>query len=240
MRPTQVFILLNVLAFALFPFVKAVPNLEEFRPMEFVEGQEVQGGLQVFKSLLLLTGTLVILKLVKFKLVWLIDTSVFFSGYFFGSFFGIGFLLGIFLLALRKTEVFELFNISSGATILCFSLLIAPFITPTAAMLLVALLSLYDVIGVLYLPYIKFLWLEVKRDIRLDSIAILFDNGMVGAGDFALPILFSLSFGFVGILSIPLLALGFWLNQGLAKRFGAFPGIPFQALFAYLFFIAAA
>jgi len=226
-------------AFLLFPLVQKVPNLEDYRPDEFQQGKEVAGSLSIVQSLLILTASLVLIKLLKFKLSWFIDLSVFFSGMLFGSLFGVGAYLGIFLLALRKTRIIELFNLSSSATIICFALLIAPFVTPQAAMVLLALLSLYDVIGVLFLPYIKFLWLEVNKTTNLDSIALIFDKGMVGAGDFALPLVFSLSFGIPGLLSVPLLALGFWLNQRLARFFGAFPGIPFQALFAYLFMVVA-
>lgn len=239
MRPIQAFILINVVAFLLLPLVQKVPNLEDYRPDEFRQGKEVAGSLSIVQSLLVLTVGLVLIKLLKFKLSWFIDLSVFLSGMLFGSFFGVGVYLGILLLSLRKTKIIELFNLSSSVTIVCFALLIAPFVTPQAAMVLLALLSLYDVIGVLFLPYIKFLWLEVNKMANLDSIALIFNNGMVGAGDFALPLVFSLSFGIPGLLSVPLLALGFWLNQRLARRFGAFPGIPFQALFAYLFMVVA-
>ncbi|MBR9680380.1 MAG: hypothetical protein GOU98_00985 [Candidatus Altiarchaeota archaeon] len=238
MRPVEVFLLINLVAFLILPIVLAVPNLEEYRPEEFELGQEVEGSFDIFWSLLILTAVLIGVKFLRIKLSWIIDLAVFFSGFMFGSIFKIGLFLGLLLLALRKTRIIELFNISSFVTIICFAMLIAPFITPSAAMMLLALLSLYDVIGVLYLPYIKFLWLEINREINLDAIAIIFKNGMVGAGDFALPLVFSLSFGMVGLFSVPLIALGFWLNQRLAKRFGAFPGVPFQALFAYVFFIA--
>lgn len=237
MKPVEAFLLLNVLAFALLPMVESRPNIEDYRPPELEEGREIAGSTEIFRSLLLLTLGLVILKLLKISLMWIIDLAVFFSGYLLGSLFGIGLWLGLLLLSLRKTKDILFFNVSSAGTILCFSLLIAPFITPGAAMLLMALLSLYDVVGVLYLPYIKFLWLQVKRDKRLESIALLFKKGMVGAGDFALPLVFSLSFGNLGFLSVPLLALGFSLNGLLARRLGAFPGIPFQALFAYGFYV---
>lgn len=240
MKPVEAFLLLNVLAFALLPLVESRPNIEDFRPPELEEGREVTGSTEIFRSLLYLTLGLVVLKFLKISLSWIIDLAVFFSGYLFGSLFGIGFWLGLLLLSLRKIKDPLLFNISSAGTILCFTLLIAPFVTPKAAMTLMALLSLYDVVGVLYLPYIKFLWLQVKKDKRLESIAILFKKGMVGAGDFALPILFSLSFGFLGFLSVPLLALGFSLNNLLARKLGAFPGIPFQAIFAYAFYILLA
>ena len=236
-KPVYTFLLLNLIAFALLPIVTSLPNLEEYRPPELAEGREVEGGLHMFQSLIVLTGVLVVLKLIKFKLSWIIDLAAFVSGYLFGSLFGIGLALGLLVLALRKTRIIELFNASSAMTIICFSLLIAPFMTPESIMLLMALLSLYDVLGVLYLPYIKFLWLQVTQDKRLDTLAIVFKNGMVGAGDYVLPIIFSLSFGPAGLLSVPFLALGFFLNQGLAKKHGAFPGIPFQALFAYGFYI---
>ncbi len=250
MKPTETFLLISLIAFILLPFINAVPNLEEYRPQELVEGKEFEGGLNIFKSVVLLTISLVILKKLKIKLSWFIDASSFFSGYLLGSMFGIGLPLGLLILSLRKSKNFTLFNLSSAATIICFSLLFAPFITPEVGMLLLALLSFYDVIGVLYFPYIKFLWLETTkkpkvekqklRKYNFESMAILFKNGMVGAGDYALPLMFSLSFGFKGLLSIPLLALGFSFNQKLARIFGAFPGIPFQALFAYAFYILAA
>ena len=187
-----------------------------------------------------MTIGLLILKILKIRLSVLIDLSVFFSGYVFGSIFGMGIFLGLILLTLRKFKEVWAFNISSAGTIISFSLLLAKFVTPNSMMLLLALLSVYDVVGVLYLPYIKFLWLETKRRIPkkwFEAVAIITGKGMVGAGDFALPLLFSLSFGLFGLLSVPFLSLGFFLNQRLAKRFGAFPGIPLQAFFAYLFYI---
>lgn len=237
MKPVHVFLLLNLAAFILLPFVTSVPNIEEFRPAELAEGREVEGGFRMFQSLIILTLVLVVLKVAKFRLSWIIDAASFFSGYLFGSLFGVGLPLGLLALSLRKTRIPELFNLSSAIVIGCFSLVIAPFMTPESSMLLLALLSVYDVLGVLYLPYIKFLWLQVSRDKRMDTLAIIFKKGMVGAGDFALPMIFSLSFGPAGLLSVPLLALGFTLNQGLARKLGAFPGIPFQALFAYGFYI---
>ena len=262
MRPTETFILISLVAFALLPWISAVPNLEEYRPEELVEGEEFMGGINIFKSVISLTVVLIILKKLKIKLSFFIDASTFFSGYILGSMFGIGLPLGLLLLSLRKSKNLLLFNLSSSGTIICFALLFSAFITPEAGMLLLALLSFYDVIGVLYFPYIKFLWLETtkttqkkskiikkkseeptkqkERKYNFESMAILFKNGMVGAGDYALPLMFSLSFGFKGLLSLPLLALGFSFNQKLARVFGAFPGIPFQALFAYGFYILVA
>jgi hypothetical protein len=239
-KPLEAFLAINFLAFLLLPVVMERPNLEEFRPAALEQGQEVAGSQEIFRSLLIVTVGLVVLKVLKVKLAWIIDLAVFSSGFIFGSLFGLGPWLGLLLLALRKMQSIAAFNVSSAATIICFSLLLAPFVTPGAAMTLMALLSIYDVVGVLYLPYIKFLWLRVSRDRRMESIAILFKKGMVGAGDFALPLLFSLSFGPLGLLSVPLLALGFSLNNVLARRLGAFPGIPFQALFAYLFYVVFA
>jgi len=239
-KPLEAFLLLNFVAFALSPLVLSRPNLEELRPPELAKGEEVEGSTRIFGSLILLTIGLILLKLLKIKLSWIIDFASFFSGYVFGSLFGVGLWLGLLLLSLRKMKETWAFNLSSAGTVLCFSLVIAPFITPKAAMTLLALLSLYDVVGILYLPYIKFLWLMVSQDRRMESIALLFGDGMVGAGDFALPLLFSLSFGPVGLLSVPLLAAGFSLNQRLARLVGAFPGIPFQALFAYAFYVTLA
>ncbi len=242
MRPVTAFLLINLVAFALYPFVAASPRIEEYRPREFQPGQEAAGSVAVFKYLLWMTAALVALKLIRFRLVWLIDLSVFLTGYIFGSLFRAGLPLGLLLLYLRKRKEVRWFNLSSAGTIVAFALLLAKFVTPKAAMLLLALLSIYDVVGVLWLPYIKFLWLETgKIDPKwFEAVALVFDEGMVGAGDFTLPLLFSLSFGLAGLASVPLLAAGFWLNQLLARRLGAFPGIPFQAFFAYLFYIALA
>lgn len=233
-RPTAALLLMGAVAFALLPLVQQQPDLENYRPVELPEGQEVEGGIRIFQTLLVMTVALVALKFLRFRLSWFVDVSTLASGSLLGSLFGVGLPLGLLLLALRKTRNPTLFNLSSGGTIICFSLLIAPFMTPEAVMTLMALLSLYDVVGVLYLPYIKFLWLQVATDKRLDTLAVVFDKGMVGAGDFALPLLFSLTLGFPsGLLALPVLAFAFGLNQHFSRLLGAFPGIPLQALFAY-------
>jgi hypothetical protein len=239
-KPVIAFLAINLAVFLIFPFVRGLPEIEDYRPAEIEKGNEVAGGIEIFKSLLVLTGALIIMKILKVPLRILVDVACFSSGYFIGEMFGFGILLGLLILSLRKSESVILFNISSAATIVGFSLIIAPFMTPEASMVLMALLGLYDVVGVLYFPYIKFLWLETKApaDKKMDGIALIFEDGMVGAGDFVVPIIFSLSFGMLGLLSVPLLALGFVLNGRLARIFGAFPGLPFQAFFAYGFFVA--
>jgi len=236
-KSAQWLLLMYLLAFSLFPAVRNSPVVEKYRPEELKPGKEETGIITLFTTLLKLTLALVILKLVGFKLRWIIDVAVFVTGYIFGDIFGVGFPMGLFLLALRKSENVDLYNISSALTIVFFSLIISRFVPTSAAILFIALLSLYDVIGVLYLPYIKFLWLKFSR-INFDGVAIVSSDGFVGAGDYALPLLFSLSFGFFGLLSLPLFLLAFYLTSLLSRRFGAFPGLPLQAFFAYAFYLA--
>ena len=240
MKQTASFLVIGLIAFMLLPFVTSLPNLEEYRPEELEKGKEIEGGITIFKSVLVLTLGLVILKFFKLRLSWIIDFSTFFSGYVLGNMFGFGIPLGLLILSLRKIKTKFTFNLASAMTIICFTLILSPFITHESSMLLLALLSFYDVIGVLYFPYIKFLWLQTSNEKIYDTIAIIYENGMVGAGDFALPLIFALSYGTMGIVALLFLALGFSLNQSLAKRLGAFPGIPFQALFAFLFYLIAA
>ncbi|HDR53830.1 MAG TPA: hypothetical protein ENN60_04165 [archaeon] len=247
MKAWGVFLLLAGLAFAGLALVQGVDDLESYRPPQLERGMEVAGSISLFKTILWMTLGLVVLKLVGFRLEHIIDLSVFATGFVFGSLFGGGVALGLVLLAYRKTGVMWLYNLSSGMTIVCFSLVLAPFITPDAAMMLFALLALYDVVGVLFLPYIKFLWLEVRTRNRKDEkvkklmkgVAVFTDEGLVGAGDFALPLLFALSFGYRGMLALPLLLIGFGFTQRFARRFGVFPGLPLQALTGFIFYILA-
>ena len=243
MKAWAAFLAVSLLCFGVMPFVRAHPNLEDYRPDYFEAGQESKGSVDLFKIILIFTFASVILKLIGFKLEYLIDVSVFSVGYFFGSLFGVGVPLALVLLSYRKSENILLYNLSSILTIVSFSSLIAPFVTPDAAMLLLALLSLYDVLGVLYLPVIQFLWLKIENSSReftkrhkklARGVAILTDDGAIGEGDFALPVLFALSFGNRGFFALPLLFLGFWLTHRFAKVFRTFPGLPLQAFFGSL------
>lgn len=243
MKAWTVFLVINLLCFGVMPFVRANPNLESYRPGYFEAGQESQGSISLFKIVLIFTFALIAFKLIGFKLEYLIDVSVFSVGYLFGSLFGVGVPLALVLLSYRKSEYILLYNLSSAITIVGFSSLIAPFITPDAALLLFALLSLYDVLGVLYLPVIQFLWLKIerigeeftKKHKKLTrGVAIITDDGLIGAGDFALPAMFALSFGNGGLLTLPFLLLGFWLTHRFARRFHTFPGLPLQAFFGSL------
>jgi len=224
-----------LLAFLVFPFVKSSKEIEKYRPEELVAGREEKGVVKIFDTLIKLTLLLVVLKFLGFRLSWLIDFAVFLTGYIFGSIFDLGIPFSLLLLGLRKSKNIFLYNVSSALTITFFSLIIGNFVPPKAAILFMALLSLYDVIGVFYIPYIKFLWLQFSR-VNFDGVAIISDDGFVGAGDFALPLIFSLSFGTFGLLSLPLFVFSFFLTSSLSKRFGAFPGLPLQTFFAYLFY----
>ncbi|MBR9680168.1 MAG: hypothetical protein GOU99_03920 [Candidatus Altiarchaeota archaeon] len=235
-KATIVFLLIHLMGLIALPAIQGIPNLEEYRPSGFELGQEEQASITLFSYMLYMTLGLVLLKLVGFKLSWVIDFSVLMMGVVFGSLIRKEIELGLVLLAYRKSGSVLLYNISSILTILFFGLLFSPFMTPDSVMLLFALLSLYDVIGVLYAPYIKFLWLEVKKKIRTDGVAILFENGMIGAGDFIIPLLFVLSYGVRGWLAVPFVLFGFVITEKLAKRFNGFPGIPIQAFCAYLFY----
>ncbi len=230
--------LIFLIAFALLPFATG-ERVEKYRPAELQRGVEEQGILRIFDLLVAMTAVLVVLRLMGFRLRWLIDLAVFMSGYILGDVFGVGIQAGLLLVGLRKSGRVEAYNLSSALTIVSFSVIFGKFITPGAAMMLMALLSLYDVVGVLYFPYIKFIWLQFSKRV-FDGVAILCDDGFIGAGDFALPLLFALSFGFVGILSLPLFALAFFLTSRLSRRFGVFPGLPLQAFFAYAFYLAFA
>ncbi|MBR9681560.1 MAG: hypothetical protein GOV00_02040 [Candidatus Altiarchaeota archaeon] len=240
MKAVYVFLAINLICFALLPTVVGNPDIENYRPETFEVGSEEEGSISIFKTVLWITVMLFVLKLVGIKIRHLIDFSAFSAGYLFGSLFGMGFPLGLVLLSYRKSDFIMLYNLSSIATIIAFSLIFAPFVTPDAALLLFALLGLYDVIGVLYLPVIQFLWLRFDK--RFDAktrkyttgVAILTDDGLVGAGDFALPTIFALSFGSRGLLALPLLLLGFWLTHLFARKFRTFPGLPLQVFFGSL------
>ena len=228
--------LMFVLAFALLPLTER-EALEKYRPEELKVGEEEKGVVSLFRSLLAITVLLVALKLLGFRLSWIIDAAVFSTGFIFGDAFGVGVPLGLLLLSLRKSGKLELYNTSSALTIVLFSVVLSRFIPSGAALLFMSLLGLYDVVGVLYLPYIKFLWLQFSK-VRFDGVALVCSDGFVGAGDFALPLLFALSFGLPGFLSLPLFALAFRLNSLLSRRFGAFPGLPLQTFFALAFHLA--
>lgn len=236
MKAISAFLIINVIAFLILPFVLEHPDLESYRPEGFEEGREKDGSWSVFKTIIWVTGVLLILKIVGIDLRKIIDFSVFSTAYLFGSLFGVGLPLALVLLSYRKSRLRILYNLSSMGTIIGFSLLFAPFLTPSATLLLFSLLSLYDVICVLYIPIIQFLWLRFeklsKRYTR--GVAILTNEGLIGAGDFAVPTLFALSFGSRGIFTLPFLFTGFLLTQRFARRFRTFPGLPIQAFFGAL------
>jgi len=242
MKAIHVFLVVNLISFLLLPFVLSTPDLGTDRPAGFESGNEEEGSVNIFKTILWMTAILMFLKIFGIKLKHIIDFSVFSAGYLFGSLFGLGLPLALVLLSYRKTELIILYNLSSIATIVSFSLVLAPFVTPEAALLLFSLLSLYDVLCVLYLPIIQFLWLEVrakrytkkKFERYTTGVATFTDDGLIGAGDFALPTLFALSFGSRGLLALPFLLLGFWITHRFARKFQTFPGLPIQAFFGAL------
>ncbi len=169
-------LLLYVVSFLLLPYVKVSEKVENYRPQELVAGNEERGVINLFETLIKLTVLLILLKFIGFRLSWIIDVAVFMSGYMMGDLFGVGLPLGLLLLSLRKSNRVDLFNISSALTIAFFSVILSRFLSPKATMLLLTLLSLYDVVGVLYLPYIKFLWLQFSKS-SFTGVAIISEDG---------------------------------------------------------------
>ncbi len=226
-KPWQVLVTLCLIGFFLQSYLLSKPGeIERFRPKEFEKGKEESGSIKLFVNLVFLTAFLVFLKVFGFKLEYIIDFSVFLTGFYGGLLFGFP-EMGFLLLALRKIKEIWAFNISSALSILFFALIFGPFVTPKAVFLLMLLLSLYDVIGVLYLPYIKFLWLQVDYRKIMQGIAVITEHGTVGAGDFALPLLFFLSFkNPASFILLPFFVLAFEANRILSREFGPMPGLP--------------
>jgi len=142
-----------------------------------------------------------------------------------------------------------LFNLTSALSIIGFGLLFGLFLPTELVLLLIAAMSIYDVIGVFYTRHIKYIWLgRVGFNPRWrNTLGIVFPEGshfsLVGSGDFALPLVLTASAATENLVGSVILAgfatVGFFALQSYASRTKktketGVPGIPILALFCAL------
>lgn len=240
MLSTFIFLILQLAGAVIAPLI-FVPI--EFRPPLSATPGVVDVGL----ILVLATVGAVILIVLKFiiPLRILSHVVVMFAGFYLGSFFGsiYGILLGAFSIFLRLSKNIWLNNLATAIAAIAFGLLIGYFVSPSFSMLLIAALSVYDAIGVLYSKHIQSIWLgKVKKEENiigitkekvLDGIlmAIPTRKGfeITGVGDYALPLVLVISAAktnlLAGIIIAVFSSLGYSQMQSVKGR--VLPGMPF-------------
>jgi hypothetical protein len=160
MLSSFVFLILQILGALIAPLV--------FVPVEFRPPLSATPGvLDIGLILVLATFGAVFLIILKFiiPLRILSHLVVMFSGFYLGSFFGTmyGIVLGTFNILLRLSNNIWFNNLATAITAIAFGLLIGYFVDPGFSLLLIAALSVYDAIGVLYSKHIQAIWLAKVR-----------------------------------------------------------------------------
>jgi presenilin-like A22 family membrane protease len=219
-----------------------------FVPMEFRPPLSATPGvIDIGLILVLATIGAVILILMKFVIPLRILSHfvVMFSGFYLGSFFGTiqGILLGTLSIILRLSNNIWLNNLATSISAIAFGLLIGYFVDPGFSLLLIASLSVYDAIGVLYSKHIQAIWLakvnkdesglKITKEKVLDGIlmAIPTRRGyeITGVGDYALPLVLVISVAKLNLLAGVIVALfsALGYNQMRSVRGQVLPGMPF-------------
>lgn len=179
-------------------------TLEENRPPMFEES----GGKSTMNIVLIgVIGTLILVILKKYlslNLKLIVMIAVFGAGTIVADIFSSNFLInslfGITLVVLRERfESLNLLNLTVVIAILGFGAM-GQFIEANWAVILMIVLSIYDIIGVLYTKHITYLWFgtykfdTLWREV-LAYIVVVDDTEViiVGAGDFAFPLLLTFS-----------------------------------------------
>lgn len=261
--PVVAFFLIQLLAMLAAASLSTKPHLSEFRPELVSEQPQTSDILSIINLVIVGTFVLVVLKFLRFRMKYLADLAVLVSSYYlagiFTNLFLPSLLFALLVLALRQRDSFFLYNASSAVSIVSFSLLFGLFLKPDLVLLLMAAMSIYDVLGVLYTRHIKYIWFGMVKKLPefnpvwREMIAVVFPqsrNGyvMIGAGDFAIPALLtvnlatsSLQAGGISLLSS---TAGFFVLQKLASMTEkssetGLPGIPVLAFFSAIALLLA-
>lgn len=250
--PVATFFLLQLLAMTAALSISGRPYISEFRPEIVSEQPRTSDIFSIFNLVIIGTAILIVLKFLKFRMKYLVDLAVLISSYYLAgivtNLFWPSLLFALFALAIRQGGSLLLYNASSAVSIISFSLLFGLFLKPDLTLFLLAIMSVYDVIGVLYTKHIKYIWFgAIKFNPKWrDAIAVVFPQAgggfmMVGAGDFALPALLTVNLAGssvpAGIISLLLSTLGFAALQKMASTTKqaadtGLPGIPVLAFFS--------
>jgi len=240
MLSSFIFLILQVLGAIIAPLV--------FVPVEFRPPLSAAPGvLDVGLILVMATIGAVLIIILKFiiPLRILSHFVVMFSGFYLGSFFGTvhGIILGTISILLRLMNNIWLNNTATAISAIAFGLLVGYFVDPGFSLLLIAALSVYDAIGVLYSKHIQAIWLgkvekqektiEITKEKILDGIlmAIPTNTGyeITGVGDYALPLVLVISVAKMNLLAGIIIAifssLGYSQMQNVRGR--VLPGMPF-------------
>ncbi len=254
--PVVVFFLIQLLAMVTAASVSTRPYVPEFRPEIVSETPRTSDILSIVNLVIVGTVVLVILKFIGFRMRYMVDLAVLVSSYYLAGIVTNLFLpslaFALLVLVLRRRDSLPLYNASSAVSIIAFSLLFGLFLKPDLIILLMAAMSIYDVIGVLYTRHIKYIWFGMVKKLPefnpmwRDMIAVIFPQEargyvMIGAGDFALPALLTVNLAtsslLAGGISLLLSTAGFFTLQKLASMTTkssdtGLPGIPVLALFS--------
>lgn len=165
MRETITFLIIQLLVLSSAIIVSRKPYLEDYRPEIISEKPGVQDVLQILLYVIVLTLILLVLKFLGLlRLRFFIDASVFIAAYFYAAILTnnalMSFIFAILITVLRQMNSLLLFNATSGVAIAACSLLFGLFIPPDIVLLLLAGMSVYDVVGVLYTQHIKYIWID--------------------------------------------------------------------------------
>lgn len=254
MRPVDLFLAMQLVTLLLSAPLASQPELQDLKP-EVITDDAERDSLNITIFLVLGTVLLIVLKLLGLSLRFLIDLAVFISGVYLSILVSLSFLgvpIGLALVLMRRTDDVTLFNFSTAASVLTFSILFGAFLTPETCLLLLASVSVYDSIAVLYTKHMRFLWFRQKLDRFRRSLVFLFPHGeqfsIIGSGDFSLPLLLTVTTVMQDFFSGALVAffgtIGFSVLQYVSNRTEKIsdtgvPGIPFIAVFCALGFLFA-
>lgn len=255
--PVVVFFLIQFLAMVTAASISTKPYIPEFRPEIVSETPQTSDILSIVSLVIVGTVVLVILRFIGFRMRYMVDLAVLVSSYYLAGIVTDLFLpslvFALLVLVLRRRDSLLLYNASSAVSIVAFSLLFGLFLKPDLVILLMAAMSIYDVIGVLYTRHIKYIWFGMVKKLPefnprwRDMIAVIFPQSeargyvMIGAGDFALPALLTVNLAtsslLAGGISLLLSTAGFFTLQKLASMTTmssdtGLPGIPVLAFFS--------
>ncbi len=233
-------------------------HLEETRPAFISPDKGQENTVNIVAIGIVGTVFLILLKkYLRFKVRYVVIVAVFGSCTYLADILGFGALgsvvFGIVVTVLReRLDSVLMLNASVFISVLGFGAIFGHWVVPEHAVVLLIVLSIYDIIGVLITQHITYLWFgaykfeKIWRDVlafvvHVDESEII----LVGAGDFGFPMLFTFSvteflvqtqgkaFGLVGGSMVAISAtLGFAFLQIYAMRSErskdtGLPGLPF-------------